>query len=611
MELFKLLGTIAIENSDAIDAIEDTTEKAEHSSSKMVNAFKKIGSAVATFLAVDKIKDFGLACVNAAADANAMNSQFSQVFGDLEADASGSLSTIAKQAGITENRMKGSFTKIAAFAKTTGMATEDALSLADRAMIAVADSAAFYDRSLEDTTESLQSFLKGNFENDSALGLSCTETTRNAAANELYGKSFIELSEAQKQLTLLQMVEDANAASGALGQAARESETWTNQTGNLKQAWTDFEAIIGATFLPTMINLVSGLADKIQVASEKVAAFSQWCSEHETILSILGVAVGTITTAIVAYNVAINAATIATTISTAATTAFGAVMAFVTSPITAVIGIIGALIAIGVALYQNWDVITAKCAELWQNVKDKFTAIKTSISEAVTGAKDKAIETFQKMKNGAVESFNNIKTSAANTFNSMKATIKTKVLAAKDTVFSVFRDIKDGIKSRIESARDTVRGAIDKIKGFFNFQWNLPHLKMPHPYISGSFSLNPPSVPSFGISWYKKAMNDPIIMNSPTAFGINKLGQIMAGGEAGSEVVSGTDTLMNMISEAVAAKNARLEGILANILAFLMEYMPQMANMQLVTDTGALIGELAPGMDEALGELARREERGI
>lgn len=134
---------------------------------------------------------------------------------------------------------------------------------------------------------------------------------------------------------------------------------------------------------------------------------------------------------------------------------------------------------------------------------------------------------------------------------------------------------------------------------------------MPHPYISGSFSLNPPSVPSFGISWYKKAMNDPIIMNSPTAFGINKLGQIMAGGEAGSEVVSGTDTLMNMISEAVAAKNARLEGILANILAFLMEYMPQMAHMQLVTDTGALIGELAPGMDEALGLLARREERGI
>lgn len=83
----------------------------------------------------------------------------------------------------------------------------------------------------------MKSFLKGNYENDSALGLSCTETTRNAAANALYGKSFNELSESQKQLTLLQMVEDANKASGALGQAARESDTWTNQTGNLKQAF--------------------------------------------------------------------------------------------------------------------------------------------------------------------------------------------------------------------------------------------------------------------------------------------------------------------------------------------------------------------------------------
>ena len=127
------------------------------------------------------------------------------------------MSSIAKETGIVENRMKGSYTQIAAFAKTTGMDTAESLELTNRAMVAVADSAAFYDRSLEDTTESLQSFLKGNYENDAALGLSCTETTRNAKANELYGKSFKDLSESQKQLTLLAMVEDANKLSGALG----------------------------------------------------------------------------------------------------------------------------------------------------------------------------------------------------------------------------------------------------------------------------------------------------------------------------------------------------------------------------------------------------------
>ena len=285
MELFKLFGTIAVNNGEAITAIDDTTDKAEGSQSKIVSAFKKIGTAVAGGLVVDKLKDFGLSCVNAASDVTAMNSQFSQVFGKLEKEASNKLSTISTNTGILENRMKGSFTQIAAFAKTGGMDTADALSLADRAMIAVADSAAFYDRSLEDTTESLQSFLKGNYENDAALGLSATETTRNAASNKLYGKSFKDLSEAQKQLTLLQMVEDANKASGALGQAARESDTWTNQTGNLQQAWENFKAVIGSNFLEPVVDVVKRLSEWVQKLGEKFQDAKQWVSENKDTLN--------------------------------------------------------------------------------------------------------------------------------------------------------------------------------------------------------------------------------------------------------------------------------------------------------------------------------------
>lgn len=273
MELFKLFGTIAINNQEANESIDETTGKASGAQSKMVDAFKKIGTAVVAAFAVEKIVNFGKACLDAAANAQAMESQFTQVFGDMGDQAADSLSRIAEEAGIAENRMKGSFTQIAAFAKTTGMETEESLALTERAMVAVADSAAFYDRTLEETTESLQSFLKGNFENDAALGLSCTETTRNAAANALYGKSFIELSEAQKQLTLLQMVEDANALSGAMGQASRESDTWTNQTGNLKQAWTDFTAAIGEYFLPIAIQAVGWLSESMP----KVQLFVTGC----------------------------------------------------------------------------------------------------------------------------------------------------------------------------------------------------------------------------------------------------------------------------------------------------------------------------------------------
>lgn len=211
----------------------------------------------------------------AAADAEALKSQFSQVFGDLEQDASDKLDKIADETGVTVNRMKGSFTQIAAFAKTTGMEQADALDIADRSMKAVADSAAFYDRSIEDVTNSLQSFLKGNFENDAALGLSCTETTRNTAANALYGKSFKDLSEAEKQLTLLQMVEDANKASGAIGQAARESDTWTNQLGNLKQNVQDLKAAAGNAFLKPavmVLKLLNSLVSKATVGMKKLTS---------------------------------------------------------------------------------------------------------------------------------------------------------------------------------------------------------------------------------------------------------------------------------------------------------------------------------------------------
>lgn len=202
--------------------------------------------------------------VKAAASAQALNSQFSQVFGDLEKNATASLDKIAAETSILPERLKGSFTMMAAFAKTSGMDTAGALDLTSRATLAAADSAAFYDKSIEEVSESLQSFLKGNFENDAALGISATETTRNAKANELYGKSFKDLGESQKQLALLAMVEDGNKLSGALGQAAREGDGLENVVGNLKQAWENLKVVLGGPLLQPAVDGIKALTALIQ-----------------------------------------------------------------------------------------------------------------------------------------------------------------------------------------------------------------------------------------------------------------------------------------------------------------------------------------------------------
>ena len=515
MELFKILGKIAIDNSEANKALGETSSKAKSTSDTIsksnqatqnsnkstgssfgnlkakvaeykaqgmttsqawrqanadmksstdsasdgiTSAFKRIGAAVATYLTVDAIKNFGLGCIQAAADANAASSQFEQVFGDLESKASKSLSNIADTAGISENRMKGSYTKIAAFAKTTGMETSDALSLADRAMIAVADSAAFYDRSLEETTESLQSFLKGNYENDAALGLSCTETTRNAAANKLYGKSFNDLSESQKQLTLLQMVEDANKASGALGQAARESDTWTNVTGNLQQAWTDFQAVIGSYVLGGAVGIVKQMVGALESWTEKLPELINWCKEHKSTIQVIGAVLGTVAVAIGAYNLSLHASAIAAGVATAATSAWGAVMAFVTSPVTLVVAAIGALVAAFVVAYNKSETFREAINKLREKLVDGFNAMK----EAAVSVKEKLVGAWDEISARCAPLVSAIKENLIGAFEDLKE--KGQALKGKlDELKQKFQPIADFLSGVFSNAASGASGWFDKL----------------------------------------------------------------------------------------------------------------------------------------------------
>lgn len=167
---------------------------------------------------------------------------------------------------------------------------------------------------------------------------------------------------------------------------------------------------------------------------------------------------------------------------------------------------------------------------------------------------------------GAAQIFgNDVKSWFTNTKNNMISNVQTFFsniwTNTKNGLNNVFSSItgfgtkvKDNIKQTFENAKNTVREAVEAFKNFFKFDWQLPKPKLPHFSVSGGEAPwgfgGQGSLPSISIDWYKKAMNEPYFLDSATIFGAAG-GQLLGGGEAGSEVIVGTDRLMSMMKQAI------------------------------------------------------------
>lgn len=354
----------------------------------IVDGVKRLASAV---------KDMAGDFIDTAAAVKAEASQFSQTFGDLSDDATAAIGRVANASGILDTRLNNLGTQIYAFARASGGSTEESMVLMEKALQATADAAAYYDRSLEDTAESLQSFLKGNYANDAALGLSATETTRNAAAMELFGQKFNDLTEIQKQQTLLQMVLDAQKLSGAMGQAAREADGWENVQGNLNEAWRQFQANVGAPFLESLVPLVQNITAAFQDWQNSVdwGAFSASVSGVLNFLVDNGNLIVSIITGIAAGFVAWNVASMIMTVITAIKGFVTALQAGKTAmqalnitmnanPFVLIATLIAGVVAALITLWNTNENFRNGVIKIWENVKEFISGVVTAIVEFFT-----------------------------------------------------------------------------------------------------------------------------------------------------------------------------------------------------------------------------------
>lgn len=332
-------------------------------------------------------------------------------------------------------------------------------------------------------------------------------------------------------------------------------------------AWEKIKEVFG-TVIDAIKGFFSGLVEKVQTAWESVkeAVTNVFTAIADTVSAVWETIKNVITVGIMLIGSIIDAAFQIITLPWRfiwenCKEYIISAWNYIKDTVSSALNIISSVIS------DAWNTVSSFLTYILSNIKNKFVsdwnAIKSVVSNVllmisltVTSVMNSIWSVVSSILNVIKSVFssawNGIKSVVSSAVNNINSVVSSGLNGAKSTVTGVLNSIRSAFSSVWDGCKNIVGNAIGHIKSLMNFSWSLPSLKLPHFSISGKFSLHPPSVPKLGIEWYKKAMDDGMIMNQPTIFGYNaKSNQFLAGGEAGSETVVGTHNLMDMIQEAV------------------------------------------------------------
>lgn len=342
---------------------------------------------------------------------------------------------------------------------------------------------------------------------------------------------------------------------------------WDSITGFLSGAWETIKNIVTVGIMAVK-EIISAA---FQIITLPFRFIWENCKETvlavwETIKSVIGEKIDAIKEKIT---------TVTSAISDVASTAWNAISSTASSLWEGIKSTIGSKIdAAKEKVSTATSAITSVASSAWSSVSSTasslWSTISSTVSSKISAARSAVSSATSTITSVASSAWSSVSSAASSKWESVRSTISSKLSSAKSTVSSLmsgitstmssglssalstvtgkFSSIYSTISSKMSAAKDAVGNAISALKSKFNFSWSLPHLKLPHVSISGSFSINPPSVPHFGISWYK----DGGILTRPTVFGAAG-NNLLAGGEAGAEAVVPLATLWDKLETMITS----------------------------------------------------------